>query len=257
MLKIINHIIAILGLTFTLLSAGVDQTGYLSVKVEDGMEIFVDTSYVGKHSFSYMKLPVGEYTIHVYNPHSLDWSERGTSRNITVTENDYVSLDFTTEDQIKIFSLPIGSKAYSDGILIGTTPLTFNRDLLGSISIKLQKKGYEEASFNISPDLDEYRFILNAEAGDDQLKVARISNGGNQIKWYREGLVVTSLLSSWASFYFKRQADQSFAKYQRSSDSREMVKLYSETQKYDTLAEIAIAVSVATLGTYFYMLLTE
>lgn len=257
MLKIIKTIALTLGFSFSLLSAGVDQSGYLSVKVEDGMEIFVDTTYIGQHSFSYMKLPVGEYMVHVYNPHSLDWSERGSSRNIIITVNEYVSLDFTSEDQIKIVSLPIGSKVYSEDKLIGTTPLTFNRDVLGSNSIRLQKKGYEEASFKISSDLDEYRFILNIDQDDDQLKVARLSDGDNQIKWYREGLVVTSLLSSWASFYFKRQADNTFAKYERSSDSREMFKLYSETQRYDTMAEIAIAVSVATLGTYFYLLLTD
>ena len=39
------------------------------------------------------------------------------------------------------------------------------------------------------------------------------------------------------------------------SMAKQVVRQYKEND--DTLAEIAIAVSVATLGTYFYMLLTE
>ena len=68
-------------------------------------------------------------------------------------------------------------------------------------------------------------------------------------------LVVVSLASSWASFYFKREADKYYNQYQRASDSRDMISLYSKTERYDRMSEIAIAVSAVTLGTYLYILL--
>jgi hypothetical protein len=81
------------------------------------------------------------------------------------------------------------------------------------------------------------------------------SQGG--LKWYREGLVVTSLIASWTSFYYKRQADQAHARYLVTSDSRKRFALWNQTRQYDTFSEIAIGVSVATLGTYFFLLLID
>ena len=66
--------------------SGTDKTGYLSVLVEDGMQIYVDTTIVGRHSFSYMEITVGVHTIHVYNDQSYDWADRGMSKNIEVKE---------------------------------------------------------------------------------------------------------------------------------------------------------------------------
>jgi hypothetical protein len=204
-----------------------------------------------------MELPVGEYTIHVYNSQTYDWADRGISKDIVIEENAYVNLDFVLTDQVKVLSLPIGGKVFAGDELIGNTPITFNRDLVGTQTIKIEKKGYAEQSFNLDANQNEYSFNLLPLENDIQLKVARISNSQNQLKWYREGLVVTSLIASWASFYYKRQADQTYAKYQVTSDSRQRFALWRQTRQYDTYAEIAIGVSVATLGTYFFLLLID
>jgi len=166
-------------------------------------------------------------------------------------------LDFTLTDQVKVLSLPIGVKVFAGDKLIGNTPITFNRNLVGAKAIKLEKNGYVEQSFNLLTDQNEYHFNLVPLLDDNQLKVTTSSDSHNGLKWYREGLIVTSLISSWTAFYYKRQADQTYSKYLVVSDSRRRFDLWNQTRHYDTLAEIAIGVSVATLGTYFFLLLID
>jgi len=251
----LSIILSILSLTSPVI--GADKTGYLSVVVEYGMQIYVDTTLVGKYSFSNMELPVGEHTIHVYNAKSHDWADRGFSKNVMINENEYIDVDFTLTNQVKIVSLPIGSKVFAGDDLIGNTPITFNRDLAGTNVLKVEKSGYVEQSFDLDANQDEYKVNLVPVENEEQIRVARIAKNQNKIKWYREGLIVTSLVSSWAAFYYKRQADQAYSKYQVTSDSRRRFALWNQTRQYDAFAEIAIGVSLTTLGTYFILLLMD
>jgi hypothetical protein len=248
-------IVIIVALVYFVTGVKADNTGYLSVSVEKGMQVFIDTTFVAENSFSYMELPVGDYKVHVYNAQTHDWADRGMTKFITINENEYVKLDFVLTDQIKILSLPVGGKVFAGEELIGNTPLIFDRSLVGGETIKIEKNGYKNQSFKLENSQREYSFSLRPIENDPQIQVARVSENQGGLKWYREGLVVTSLIASWTSFYYKRQADQSYARYQVTSDSRKRFSLYSQTRQYDTFAEIAIGVSVATLGTYFFLLL--
>ena len=187
----------------------------------------------------------------------MTWPAGGFSKNIIIEENIYLNLDFSLTDQVKVLSLPIGGKVFAGDELIGSTPLTFNRDLVGTKTIKIEKNGYAEQTFELDTDQKQYNFNLVPIEDETQIRVARLSKSRNTITWYREGLVVTSLISSWASFYYKRQADQAYSKYQVTSDSRKRFSLWNQTRQYDTFSEIAIAVSVTTLGAYFILLLVD
>jgi hypothetical protein len=257
MLKVVNRSIIIHLIFLISIGTAADKTGYLSVSIEEGMQVYLDTTYIGQYSFSYMELPVGDYEIQVYDNQSHDWSERGMTKFISIKENEYVKLDFTTFDKIKVLSLPIGGQVYAGDELIGRTPLSFDRSLVGDQTIQIEKAGYRNQSFQLVSNQKEYKFTLQPDENDPQLKVTRLSDSNDGLKWYREGLVVTSLVASWASFYYKRQADQSYAKYQVTSDSRQRFAYWNQTRQYDTFAEIAIGVSVATLGTYFFLLLID
>jgi hypothetical protein len=236
---------------------GQENTGYLSVSVENGMHIYIDTTYAGDHSFSFMELPIGNYDISVYGGQTNDWSDRGMTKSIVITEGEYIKLDFISTDKIKVLSLPIGGEVFAGEDLIGNTPLTFDRSLVGSQTIKIEKKGYENKIFGLDAAKNEYSFTLQPLKDDPQFQVARVSESQGGLKWYREGLIVTSLAASWVSFYYKRQADRSHAKYLVTSDQRDRFAFWNQTRQYDTIAEIAIGVSVATLGTYFFLLLID
>jgi hypothetical protein len=234
-----------------------EKTGYLSITVQDGMYIYIDTTLAAKHSILNFEVPVGLHKIHVYNPQTLDWSNRGIIKNIAIEYGERISLDFTESQNIKLLSLPFGSRVFDGDDLLGNTPLTYNLDVVERKSLRMEKEGYENRSINLFKGHDEYKISLEPIEADRHLKVARLPDNRNHLKWYREGLIVTSLLSSWASFYFKGRADDAYDKYQRASDSHEIEALFNKTKRYDTIAEIAIAISVTTLGTYFYLLLTE
>jgi hypothetical protein len=258
MLKTSKIVLIIFIFTLITFVTGAENTGYLSVSVEKGMQIYIDTTFIGAHSFSYMELPVGDYTIHVFNAQTHDWSDRGMKKTITINENGYVKLDFVLTNQIKVLSLPIGGRVFAGEKLIGNTPITFDRSLVGTEAIKIEKNGYMEQSFNLNSNQKEYSFSLRPIENDPQFNVAKLSTESQKgLKWYREGLVVTSLIASWAAFYYKREADQSYSRYRVTSDSRKRFALWNQTRKYDTFAEIAIGVSVATLGTYFFLLLID
>ncbi len=257
MLKNIKCLFIFIFFSLSTTVTGMENTGYLSITVQDGMYIYIDTTLASKHSILNFEVPVGFHKIHVYNPQILDWSNRGIIKNITIENGERISLDFTESQNIKILSLPFGSRVFDGDDLLGNTPLTYNLDVIERKSLRVEKKGYKNRSINVFKGHDEYKISLEPIEADRHLKVARLPDNHNHLKWYREGLIVTSLLSSWASFYFKGRADDAYDKYQRASDSHKIELLFNKTKRYDTVAEIAIAISVTTLGTYFYLLLTE
>jgi hypothetical protein len=236
-------------------SFAMDDTGYLSVSAGDSMSIYVDTTYAGNGSISYLELPVGTYTVHIFNSHDHSWSNRGITEKIDITNNDHIDLDLSNREEVRIYSLPFASKVYLGSELLGQTPLVYKRELIGDQPLRLENRGFEDKSFNLIQGEDVYKVSLPTADNQGKSRVTRMKDNQYQIKWYREGLIVTSLAASWASFYYKRQADEAYAKYQRASDSRDMVALYTKTQRYDQMAEIAIAVSATTLGTYLFLLL--
>jgi hypothetical protein len=235
-----------------------EESGYLSVSADDSMQIYVDTVMVGEGQITYLPLPAGRYTVHAYNPYSLNWSDRGNSKKIEIFEAEHLRLDLRMQEEVKIISVPFSSKVFAGKDLLGQTPLIYKRNSIAEQTLRIENKGFKDKSFNLIDGQSVYRVSLDPlESDRKQSHVLKMKDSQNQIKWYREGLVVTSLLSSWASFYFKREADKSYAKYQRASDSREMIALYAETERFDRISEIAIGVSAITLGTYLYLLLLD
>jgi len=247
----------IVPLLFLLFSSSMAQgTGYLSVTADDSMRIYVDTLLVGEKKVSFLELPTGTYRVHAYNPYHRNWSDRGTTQNVKITSGEHVRLDLKSGEKVKIISVPFGSRVYIGNDFLGQAPLIYDRRTLSDQPLRIENKGFQNKSFTLVQGQNVYRVSLDRlEPDKKQTRLARYRENENTIKWYREGLVVVSLASSWASFYFKREADKYYTQYRRASDSRDMISLYSKTENYDRMSDIAIAVSAVTLGTYLYLLL--
>ncbi len=248
-------LIYILFIFLASISFAMDDTGYLSVTAGDSMDITIDTTFIGTGSVSYIALPIGSHTLHVYNPYNRSWSNRGRTREIEIKFNEHTNIDLRNDEDIRIISVPYASKVYMGDEFIGQTPLVFARKTIGDQSIRLENRGFEDKSFTLIQGQSVYKVSLQSAGNQGKSRLSKMKDSQYKIKWYREGLIVTSLAASWASFYYKREADKYYAQYQRSSDSREMIAMYSKTKKYDQWSEIAIAVSAVTLGTYLYLLL--
>ena len=256
--KINKTILNFIVILYPFLLPAQDLPGFLSVTSPKGMSVYVDTTFVGNEGIRSYKLAEGEYTVHVYDPGSLNWSDRGMVKNIQIRSGILTTVSFDNSDQMEIETIPFGGKVFLKDELIGITPLQIDREIVSSHAISIHKEGFVPKKFTVGELQQAYHpIVLEPSKPSLQVESVILSDNDSQLKWYREGLVVTSLLSSWASYFLKREADQTYQRYQRASDSREMIALYSQTKHYDTLSEIAIVVSATTLATYFYMLVTD
>ncbi len=73
----------------------------------------------------------------------------------------------------------------------------------------------------------------------------------------RRGLVVTAILSNWASFYLKRQADNYYGKYQRAASLKNIHHYYDKTAEFDRYSNAMLIVSGVALSAYLYFLFSD
>ena len=181
------------------------------------------------------------------------------TREISIQANGAETVRFSQSKIIKILTDPPAGTVFYNQKYLGYTPLQFfpPENDVESDEITIMKSGFQDQKFSLSAAKNEY-FIHLKPAEDIQKRIINKTGlGDGGFRWSREGLVITSLASSWLSFFLKREADKNYDKYLRASDPDLMVTYYDRTQKLDTFAEIAVGISAVTLGTYFYFLLTE
>jgi len=258
MSKIINKSTGYLFLFIIILSAkAFPAVGYLTLNVETGYQVLLDSQLIADRSFENMPLIAGDYLLHAYNPNDLIWQNRGIIKKITIYEAETLVVDFITENKISIFSNPPGGLVYVDNQLIGQTPLQALYSYPDGKLFRVIKDGYQEGSFIKEAEKKNYTIKLKTILLPPALTVLQDHPNENNLKWLHEGLIITSLASSWLSFLFKREADANYEKYLRSARPSDMQKYYDRTIRFDHYAEISVGISLVSLGGYFYLLLTD
>ena len=256
MQKINNYLLLI----FLLMSIHVcaqEDTGYLSVDVDENFVISLDTLIVSNHSFSNLALKPGTYKIRAFNPDDISWYQNTFDKVIKIIPGEKVEINFKQNNYYRIYSTPINSKVFFQDKLLGKTPLFLNKDIYNDIELTLQKNGFKNKTFLLSANSNEYFINFNERDESQNRKVFLTGIEKSNLKWIEEGLILTSLLSSWTSFFFKREADKSYEKYLNSANPQKMEDYFNKAENFDTYAEIAIGVSIVSLGTYLYILLTD
>jgi hypothetical protein len=259
MVKIIRNVSACMVFFLLVLSAeALLAVGYLTVKVESGWFVLLDSQLVADRSFENMALHPGDYRIHTYDPGDLIWQSRGIMKIITIRQTETLSLDLTAETKLNIFSDPPGSSVYVDDLYLGQTPLLgFASPYPDGKLFRVTRDGYQEISFIKEADKVTYTVMLRTDRLAPALSVLKKNNNENRLKWLREGLIITSLAGSWLSFIFKREADANYKKYLQSARPEDMKKYYDRTVTFDHYAEITVGISLVSLGGYFYLLITD
>ncbi len=247
-----------LAVSITILAQDAELNGDLSVELKQDGYVYLNSDLIANESFQNLKLYPGNYTLSVYNSDSRKWSQRGYEKEITINSGEQVQVTIEYAENFYINSLPFDADILFDGKIIGTTPTFINSNLIkekGYISLK--KDGYKESDIPILPEKYSYFARLDAKPGNSQIKPVLVQLNNSQTSWLKEGLIVTSLVSSWGAFYFKREADKNFDKYMNQGNPGQIAKYYDRTKRFDTYSDISITISVAAIGTYMYFLIFD
>jgi len=244
-------------LLFFCITVHSQNIGYLSVSADPDVEIFLDSTLIADHSFSRLSLNVGTYELLILDKHDFSWNKRAIQEVIQILADNEVVLDYRSKNYRKILSQPVGSDVYLGSILLGHTPITLKEELLAGQPITLRKTGFKEKTFTLT-QIDDNKYLkLNRLDPEDNPAVFEAALGGTQVNWFREGLILTSFLSSWGGFMFKKKADQNYTRYLSSSFPPLTQQYYDEAQKFDRYSEIAIGVSITALSIYMIILIME
>lgn len=234
------------------------NTGKLSVNLKADGYIYLNSELIATDSFQNLNLMPGEYKLAVYSSSSQTWTERGYEQVVIINPGEKIELTINNSEFIYINSLPYNSKIYVNEKSIATTPaFVKRRDLDHSEYVKLKRDGYNDQRVFISKDESSYFVNLKPKENNIPIQVAKANLGNSQTSWLKEGLILTSLLSSWGAFYFKREADKNYNKYLTTANPAAMTKYYDRTTTFDTYSEISIAISAVAVTTYMYFLIFD
>jgi hypothetical protein len=236
-----------------------EQVGFITVKAPDSLHIFLNEELISRGSFESLALQPGTYKIHAYNMKNLSWINRGIEKTISIHNNENKFINFSDTHGIKILSMPPASQVFYNEKYLGKTPILFfpeDEDTKNG-EITIIREGYQKGQVTLNGGTNEYKVILKPKDNFPERIVYKSSLKSGGFRWSREGLIVASLATSWLSFYFKREADRNYDKYLRASDPGKMETYYDRTSNLDAYAEISVGISVLSLGTYFYFLLTD
>ena len=240
------------------ISQDIENVGYLSIDSEYDVEIFLNNVLISNSPFTDLALTPGIYIIQAYFINDRNWLNRGVEKKIEIESGGHKSYLLSPQKLVFINSDPYDSKLYCESKLIGNTPIIIDKEQYNRNILTLHKDGYEKKSFSLDSKSNELFFNLNNINGMPDSHVLKSGLDKNNFKWLKEGIVILSVVSSWASFYFKREADSYFDKSELYGANPQLSdEYYNKSLKYDTLSHIAIGTSIVSLGTYLYLLLSE
>ena len=77
-------------------------TGYLSVASESNLNIYIDTTYIASHSFSYLSLDPGRYTLYAYETNNLEWNPQSIKKQIEIIKGEHLQIDLSALESVRI-----------------------------------------------------------------------------------------------------------------------------------------------------------
>ena len=99
--------------------------------------------------------------------------------------------------------------------------------------------------------------VWQKKVSPQQRSFFKIKKRSNLRPLLKPGLIFGTIAFNWASFYLKRQADDHYRDYQRTSSIRRMNASYKKCALYDDLAAFSLGLAAASLSAFMYILWTE
>jgi hypothetical protein len=230
-----------------------ESAGYLSIDNHNNMNIYLDSILIANHSFTNLALNPGTYTIRADYQGSTSWLPAGYQQSVEILPDSCIKLNLELTIFINIKSQPYGAALFLDEKYVATTPVLLNKDDYLNHTLLIKKDGYQDRWININENENKYNIILHTSNGNTT--VLKGKQDKKYLSWKKEGLIISSIVTSWMAFLLKRQADHYYDKYKTTSNPALIERYYDNTKKYDLYADIALGVSIISLGTYFYYLI--
>lgn len=237
--------------------SSVQRTAVLSVSAPENSLIYLNDQLIASTGFDNLALVIGKYTLTAMPTENISWSTRGFEQQFELNPGEHKKIKIRYPHLTTITSDPFGADVFADTQYLGKTPLVISDQVLAeNEDVSLKMSGFNEFNL-ILGNTTIYHAKLSPIAGDINGPVLQTSPERQQNTSLKTSLLVTSFVTSWASFYLKRAADNSYKKYLRTGKPNEMRKYFDQTERYDNWSDVALTVSVASLGTFIYYLLSE
>lgn len=194
-------------------------------------------SFSGKRE---LELPDGEYII-VAEDVSGRWNAKIFSDTIKLAGCETKSINYFFQSDILLETIPSDAYVFSSDSLLGSTPLKFSRNLQ---QLKITKPGYLEKQISLT---------------DEKIQTVKLEFNG-LVK--SEPFVNTTLFKvltgsavvlGAVTAYFKLKADDKYDEYKYSGDK----KFLDETNRFDTISGISLALFQINFGYIIYRFLAE
>lgn len=225
-----------------------EKYGTININTEPaGAFTYIDSEFVGKTPITNLKVKPGTYTLKLKNPEISSWLEQDFVQKIEVKENDTMNLHITFEKFIKINSNPFSATILLGDSTIGTTPAIFKmKDLLGK-SLKLVKKGYNDAEIFVDGKTDKIEVNLTPHNGAETELRTEPKNKLN----ITLPIAGVSLASGITSIYFKTKADKLYDEYLKTGNPEKL----NTIKTYDKIAGITLVIFEVTAIFAIYILM--
>lgn len=253
LLRLIKIILLLVAINY----ASVDQNlGYLSIKSDRPVTVFLNDMLISNDEFEFLALKPGKYNLEILSNSDL-WTERTYQKNIAIIPDKHHVEKVKFNAPVLLNTEPFGSEIYIDNQLVGQTPAYIDFDQNKGKNFKLVLSGYKEQEFTLTDSLVLQKISLSPLSPNREPYVLNAESTNNYNTVYKHGFLVTSVLSSWAAFYLKREADKNYDKYLQAGDPDKIEKYFNRTTRLDRFSEAAAVISISTLGVYLYFLIFD
>jgi hypothetical protein len=136
--------------------------------------------------------------------------------------------------------------------------ISAEKNLQAALSIPAAKSYYLYAFNTDSSDTTRSGFpIWQRKIVDKKSFSPKHKKNAGLKKYVKPGLIVSAIVLNWTSFYLKRQADNFYSDYKRTSSIKLMNHYYKKAALYDDLSNAALGAAAASLSVFFYYIFTE
>jgi hypothetical protein len=233
------------------------DTGTLSILSEPGeCWVRIDSLLVGKTPLTDLELGAGDHRVAVYPPHQGVWNIEQQVFDISVSPGRHSEISARFSTPVFINSIPYDASLNSDTLILGSTPLYLPFDHFRGREFRLEKAGYKPYVFTLN---EPGSILAELERADGYIahekKPPLFGVIPRQHFKSRFSLLALSVITHWASFYFKNVADSNYDKYQMASDTEKINRYWDNTRKYDRISDITLGISYASLAGLIYMVM--